>query len=81
MVSESMADAQEASKVIREDPGRAGWVENIAKCKWEPAHQRKWLGFDIDLQHGTISGPQGKLESLHAQLKFTKDCKGLHTKT
>ena len=47
MVSESMADAQEASKVIREDLGRAGWVENIAKCKWEPAHQRMWVGFDI----------------------------------
>ena len=81
MASENITSAQEASKVIRTDLGRAGWVENISKCKWEPAQQCAWLGFDIDLQRGTISVPQGKLESLQVQLKFTKDCKGLHART
>ena len=81
VASEGIDSTQEASRIIRRDLARAGWVENIAKCRWEPAQQRAWLGFDIDLQQGTISVPQGKLENLHAQLESAKDCEGLHAKS
>ena len=59
VASEEIDSAQEETRIIRRDLARAGWVENIAKCRWEPAQQRAWLGFDIDLQQGTISVPQG----------------------
>ena len=43
MASENMASALKASKALRKDLGRAGWVENIAKSKWEPAQRARGL--------------------------------------
>jgi len=80
VVSEGMQSAQEVSRIVCEYLASAGWVENLAKCKWELVQQWTWLGFDINLQQGIISVPQGKLESLHAQLESTRKYKGLHAK-
>ena len=47
---------------------QAGFVVNVAKCKWTSSQQGTWLGFDIDLHLGRISVPQEKIVTLKTQL-------------
>ena len=37
LISEGMQSTQEASRIVQGDLASAGWVENLAKCNWEPA--------------------------------------------
>ena len=80
LISEGMQSAVVASRIVQGDLASAGWVENQAKCNWEPAQQRIWLGFEVDLQEGIVSVPQGKLENLHVELEYAKECEVLHAK-
>ena len=60
--------AVEASHRVRSDLRRAGLVEHTAKCSWVPSQQASWLGFDLNLEQGVISIPEGKIASLKSQL-------------
>jgi len=61
--------AKRASQQVREDLAKAGLVEHLAKCTWEPTLKLKWLGFDLDLGIDQISVPEDKLSLLKTQLK------------
>ena len=66
-------NAERDSLSIQNDLQEAGFVTNLAKCKWSPSQQCTWLGFDIDLHLGVVSIPQEKLSAqLDQALKETK---------
>ena len=77
---EGRQKAVEASEIMWKDLTRAGWVENVTKSEWEASQQLSWLGFNIDLEKGSISVPQAKLDNLHAQLQVAGKCERLHAK-
>ena len=52
---EGKEEALETSLKVQRDLARAGFVANVAKCKWEPAKHCVWLGFEIDLEQGYVS--------------------------
>ena len=54
---------------IQCDLDRAGFVANMAKCKWTPSQQCSWLGFDVDLHQGILSVPQEKIDALKTHLE------------
>ena len=54
---------------IQRDLDRAGFVANMAKCKWTPSQQCSWLGFDVDLHQGILSVPQEKIDALKMHLE------------
>ena len=66
---EGKLEAGKASMTIQQDLARAGFVVNMAKCKWTPSQKCTWLGFDIDLHLGRISVPQEKIDALKIQLE------------
>ena len=68
-VVEGKLEAGKASMTIQQDLARAGFVVNMAKCKWTPSQKCTWLGFDIDLHLGRISVPQEKIDALKIQLE------------
>ena len=61
--------ARKDSTRIQHDLDRAGFVANIAKCKWSPSQQCVWLGFEVDLHRGVLSVPQEKINALKTQLE------------
>ena len=54
--------------IVQEVLRKAGFVTNVAKCKWTPSQQYTWLGFNIDIQSGKVSIPQEKVVALQDQL-------------
>ena len=61
--------ARKDSSRIQQDLDRAGFVANIAKCKWSPSQQCVWLGFEVDLHQDILSVPQEKINALKTQLE------------
>ena len=55
---EGVQNATKVSTVVQQDLIKAGWVENVTKSEWVPSQQRSWLGFNIDLEKGTIEVSQ-----------------------
>ena len=60
--SQGKANAERDSLSIQKDLCEAGFVTNLAKCKWTPSQQCTWLGFNIDLHLGKVSVPQEKFQ-------------------
>ena len=52
------------SSLVRESLESAGFVVNAAKSHWEPQRGGQWLGFNINLESGSISVPAHKIDSL-----------------
>ena len=48
--------------------GSGWWLCNEAKSTWVPTHRLSWLGFTIDLELGSISVPDKKIEALEKKL-------------
>ena len=68
-------NATKVSTVVQQDLIKAGWVENVTKSEWVPSRQQSWLGFNIDLEKGTIEVPQIKLDNFRAQLLMAAEHK------
>ena len=66
--TQGKANAERDSLSIQKDLCEAGFVTNLAKCKWTPSQQCTWLGFNIDLLLGKVSVPPEKISALQAQL-------------
>ena len=49
---------------VRERLENSGFVEHPAKCKWNPSTTARWLGFELDLEKGTVSAPAEKMIAL-----------------
>jgi len=65
----------QASRQIQMDLAKAGFIVNESKSQWEPVKKLTWLGFEIDLEAGQLTVPDGKLmclcELLQSQLERT----------
>ena len=77
---EGVQNATKVSTVVKQDLIKAGWIENVSKSEWVPSQQWSWLGFNIDLEQGTIEVPQIKLDNLRTQLLMAAERKDLHAK-
>ena len=61
---------------VRETLENSSFVEHPAKCKWNSSTTARWLGFELDLEKGTVSVPEEKITyslkgetSSHARIK------------
>ena len=54
-------EAKSASDSIRADLIASGFVPNVQKSKWEPSKTLEWLGYDIDLDAGSVSVPERRI--------------------
>ena len=59
-----------ASKKFQDDLCPAGFVANVAKCRWEPNQKCSWLGFNLDLNSGQVSALHDKVESFFVHIKY-----------
>ena len=57
VAEKSKEQALDTGSMVQRDLRRAGFVTNIAKCKWQSARPCTWLGFEVDLVQGSISVP------------------------
>ena len=73
--------ATEASKCVRDDLARAGFIVNSAKSNWSQSQQTTWLGFVIDLETGCIGVPQGKNDSQQSHLRAAVQSKLLSARS
>ena len=69
VASQNESSANAASAWVRDTLRRVGWVCNEAKSVWVPTHWLCWLGFNLDLEKGSISVPEGKVRALQHRLK------------
>ena len=59
-----------ARKLVKGVLCNAGLVLNHDKSRLLPSHKGSWLGFDIDLESGSIFVPEKKIMELKAQLSL-----------
>ena len=52
------------SSFIRNSLDLAGFIVNSEKTHWEPKHNGKWLGFELDTVQGIVSIPTDKVAKL-----------------
>ena len=69
VASQNKSSANATSTWVRDTLRRAGWVCNEEKSVWVPTHRLCWLGFNLDIEKGSISVPEGKVRALQHRLK------------
>ena len=69
--------AMEASAYVRNTLRKSGFVDHPEKCKWNPSATVRWLGFELDLETGTVSVPREKIIALKAKLAALVGCNGV----
>ena len=62
------SEAIRVSTYVRETLENSGFVLQPEKCSWNPCTTARWLGFELDLERGTVSVPTEKIIALKAKM-------------
>ena len=76
----SFAEAKNQSNAIRKDLNDAGFIVNEEKSQWEPELTCKWLGFQLDTQHGLICPLSNKSRRIVANSTQYIKCRQVQVK-
>ena len=72
VAAEGKATALGASKGVKEDLSKAGFVAHIGKSHWGLTRNIIWLGFVLDLRERKIKVPKAKLVGVQEILRNVK---------
>ena len=72
VAAERKATALGASKGVKEDLSKAGFVAHIGKSHWDLTRNIIWLGFELDLRERKIKVPKAKLVGVQEILRNVK---------
>ena len=64
-----LEEAKRISFLMKSDLEQAGFVVHPTKCSWEPSHHAQWLGYEVNLENGSIAIPKDKIDKLKGQLE------------
>lgn len=69
ILAETEKEAERAGEWVREDLESAGVQLAPEKCSWSPSSRFVWLGYECDLERGTVSPTESRLDKTEARLE------------